>query len=74
MNILAQPQAIIAIENNFDCSKTITQQQEIFPAGTGYTIQLANTLNNTDVRPGTESSTHVIIDHPPPGLRRVCSV
>ncbi|KIP09729.1 hypothetical protein PHLGIDRAFT_102260 [Phlebiopsis gigantea 11061_1 CR5-6] len=48
-NILSQAQAIIAIENNFDCSKTITQQQEIFPAATGYTIQLANTLNNTDV-------------------------
>lgn len=48
-SILSQPQAIIAIENNFDCSKTITQEQEIFPAGSGYTILLANTLNNTDV-------------------------
>jgi len=48
-NILVQAQPIIAIEDNFVCSQTITQQQEIFPAATGYTIQLANTLNNTDV-------------------------
>lgn len=47
--VLVSPQAIIAIEQNFDCSKTITQQQESFAVGTGYTIQFANPLNNTDV-------------------------
>ncbi|GJE86621.1 hypothetical protein PsYK624_027010 [Phanerochaete sordida] len=47
--VLVQPQPIIAIENNFDCSKSITTQQEIFAAGDGYFIQLANPLNNTQV-------------------------
>jgi hypothetical protein len=47
--ILAAPIAIIAIENNYDCSKEITQDQANQAAGTGYTIQLANPLNNTDV-------------------------
>lgn len=41
---------IIAILNNFDCSKEITQDQANQAAGTGYTILLANTLNSTDVR------------------------
>lgn len=49
--VLVSPQAIIAIEQNFDCSKTITQQQESFAVGTGYIIQLANPLNSTDVSP-----------------------
>jgi len=48
-SILPAPLAIIAVENNFDCSKTITQQQSAQPAGTGYTVQLASTLNGTDV-------------------------
>ncbi|EIN08774.1 hypothetical protein PUNSTDRAFT_52260 [Punctularia strigosozonata HHB-11173 SS5] len=47
--ILVQPQAIIAIEENFDCSKTITEQQANFTVASGYTIQLANTLNTTDI-------------------------
>jgi len=46
---LTSPIAIIAIENNFDCSKTITSDQVNQAPGTGYTIQLANTLNSTDV-------------------------
>ncbi|PSR78573.1 hypothetical protein PHLCEN_2v7320 [Hermanssonia centrifuga] len=46
---IAGGQAIIAIENNFDCSKTITADELNFPAGSGYTVQLANPLNNTDV-------------------------
>ena len=40
---------IISIENNFDCSKTITADQQAAPAGTGYLIQFVNTLNSTDV-------------------------
>ncbi|EKM56617.1 uncharacterized protein PHACADRAFT_253827 [Phanerochaete carnosa HHB-10118-sp] len=47
--VLNQPQAIIAVENNFDCSKTITPDQESFAAGDGYFIQFGNTLNSTDV-------------------------
>ncbi|KAH7882486.1 hypothetical protein F5I97DRAFT_1987791 [Phlebopus sp. FC_14] len=48
-SILNAPLAIISVEYNYDCSKTITQQQAAQPAATGYTIQLANTLNGTDV-------------------------
>ncbi|KAG5643041.1 hypothetical protein DXG03_001653 [Asterophora parasitica] len=47
--ILTDPLAIIGVQNNFDCSKTITQDQLSAPAGTGYTIQFASTLNRTDV-------------------------
>jgi len=47
--ILVAPMAVVAIENNFDCSKTITQDQASQAPGTGYTIQLANILNQTDV-------------------------
>ncbi|TCD68390.1 hypothetical protein EIP91_010899 [Steccherinum ochraceum] len=47
--VLVQPLAIIAIQNNFDCSKTITEQQSSQPAGTGYTILLADPLNSTNV-------------------------
>jgi hypothetical protein len=47
--VLSAPIAIIAIENNYDCSKEITQDQSNQPVGTGYTIQFANPLNNTDV-------------------------
>lgn len=50
VKILSAPIAIIAIENNYDCSRTITQDQANQPAGTGYMIQLANPLNQTDVR------------------------
>lgn len=57
--VLVSPQAIIAIEQNFDCSKTITQQQESFAVGTGYIIQLANPLNSTDVSP------HLILSQEP---------
>ncbi|KIK02726.1 hypothetical protein K443DRAFT_656635 [Laccaria amethystina LaAM-08-1] len=46
---MASPLAIIAQENNFDCSKIITQDQASQPAGTGYTILLADPLNNTNV-------------------------
>jgi len=47
--ILSSPIAIVAIENNYDCSKTITQEQANQAPGTGYMIQLANILNETDV-------------------------
>ncbi|KAG6843837.1 hypothetical protein H0H87_012668, partial [Tephrocybe sp. NHM501043] len=46
--VLVAPLAIIGIQNNFDCSKTITQDQLSAPAGTGYTILFANTLNQSD--------------------------
>jgi len=47
--VLSSPIAIVAIENNFDCSKIITPDQANQPPGTGYIIQLANILNETDV-------------------------
>ncbi|KAI0765352.1 hypothetical protein C8Q74DRAFT_1287837 [Fomes fomentarius] len=48
-NILVQPQAFIAQQNNFDCSKLITKEQINMPAAPGYTVQLANPFNSTDV-------------------------
>jgi len=47
--ILTAPIAVIAIQNNYDCSITITQDQANQPVGTGWTVLLANPLNNTDV-------------------------
>jgi len=47
--ILTAPIAVIAIQNNYDCSITITQDQANQPVGTGWTVVLANPLNNTDV-------------------------
>lgn len=47
--IAVAPLAIIAIQQNFDCSIIITQDQADQPAGTGWTILLANPVNNTDV-------------------------
>ncbi|KAG1771986.1 hypothetical protein EV702DRAFT_1134928 [Suillus placidus] len=47
--VLAAPLAIIAVQENYDCSKTITQQQSAQPAGTGYTVLFASTLNSTDI-------------------------
>jgi len=49
--ILVAPIAVIAIQKNYDCSITITQDQANQPVGTGWTVLLANPLNNTDVRP-----------------------
>ncbi|KIM38085.1 hypothetical protein M413DRAFT_448104 [Hebeloma cylindrosporum] len=47
--ILVAPIAVIAIQKNYDCSITITQDQANQPVGTGWTVLLANPLNNTDV-------------------------
>jgi len=47
--ILTAPIAVIAIQQNFQCSITITQDQANQPVGTGWTVVLANPLNNTDV-------------------------
>ncbi|KAK7051346.1 hypothetical protein VNI00_004846 [Paramarasmius palmivorus] len=40
---------VIADQQNSDCSKLVTQQQMSMPAATGYKIQFANRLNQTDV-------------------------
>jgi hypothetical protein len=48
-SVFQGPLAVIAVQNNFDCSVTISQNQVSQPAGTGYIITLADTLNNTDV-------------------------
>jgi hypothetical protein len=47
--VLASAIAVIAIENNYDCSKTIIPDQSNLTAATGYVVQFANTLNETDV-------------------------
>jgi len=47
--ILSAPIAIVAIENNYDCSKIITPLQANQPVGTGYMVQFANTLNQSDI-------------------------
>lgn len=44
------PVAFIAIQQNTQCSIDITANQVNQPAGSGYQILFANTLNNTDVR------------------------
>jgi len=43
------PLAVIAIQQNFQCSIVITQDQANQPAGTGWTILFADPLNNTNV-------------------------
>jgi len=43
------PLAFIAIQQNFQCSIVITQDQANQPAGQGWQILFANPLNNTDV-------------------------
>jgi len=43
------PQAILATVDNFLCSKTIDANLFNLPAATGYTLQLSNTFNDTDV-------------------------
>ncbi|KAF8872500.1 hypothetical protein BD779DRAFT_1572482 [Infundibulicybe gibba] len=47
--ILPAPMAFIGVQNNFDCSKSITPDQVNQTPATGYTIQLADTLNSTNI-------------------------
>ncbi|KAI6145730.1 hypothetical protein EDD17DRAFT_1879723 [Pisolithus thermaeus] len=54
-SVLVEPIAIIAIEENYDCSQTITQQQSTQPAASGYTVLLANPLNSSDVYATSET-------------------
>ncbi|KAF8666657.1 hypothetical protein RHS04_09388 [Rhizoctonia solani] len=48
VTVLSGPLALIAIQWNYDCSKTITPGEQLKPA-TGYVMQFANPLNSTDV-------------------------
>ncbi|PBK77723.1 hypothetical protein ARMSODRAFT_4669 [Armillaria solidipes] len=48
-SVLVSALAIVAIEQNYDCSKVLTQQQVSMPAATGYVLQLANPLNSSQV-------------------------
>ncbi|EIW77338.1 hypothetical protein CONPUDRAFT_84458 [Coniophora puteana RWD-64-598 SS2] len=43
------PQPIIAVQYNYDCSESITQEQSNRPAAPGYVIALVNTINSTEV-------------------------
>ncbi|KAI0371230.1 hypothetical protein BV20DRAFT_965389 [Pilatotrama ljubarskyi] len=47
--VLTSPQALIAQQNNFDCSKLVTKDQFSQSAATGYTIQLADPFNSTHI-------------------------
>jgi len=46
--ILTAPIAVIAIQENYDCSITITQDQANQPVGTGWSVIFANPLNSSD--------------------------
>ncbi|KAI1798047.1 hypothetical protein LXA43DRAFT_1056290 [Ganoderma leucocontextum] len=48
-NVLVSPLAFIAQQNNFDCSELITKDRINLTPATGYAIQLADPLNNTNV-------------------------
>jgi hypothetical protein len=47
--ILSAPLAVIAQQNNYDCSHLITQDQVNQTPATGYIVQLANPFNSSDV-------------------------
>jgi len=49
VNVLTAPIAIIGIEDNFQCSQLITQDQSAQPAAVGYTVLLADIINNTHI-------------------------
>jgi len=49
VNVLTAPIAIIGIEDNFQCSQLITQDQSNQPAALGYTILFADTVNSSHV-------------------------
>ena len=48
-NIFANSLAILAIQQNADCSITVSQDVVNQTPGPGYTISFANPINNTDV-------------------------
>lgn len=48
-SILSAPLAIIAQQENYDCSETIAKTQINESPATGYTIQLADPFNNTNI-------------------------
>jgi hypothetical protein len=47
--ILPSPMAIVSTLNNADCSHTITTQQAALTPSTGYTLVIADQLNQTKV-------------------------
>jgi len=52
--VLSGPLALIAIQYNYDCSKTMIPGEQL-KTGTGYVMQFANPFNNTDVFASSES-------------------
>ncbi|KIY47122.1 hypothetical protein FISHEDRAFT_45945 [Fistulina hepatica ATCC 64428] len=49
VDILTGPIGIIAVQENYDCSKEVTQQQADQPAATGYSILFTNPLNTSQI-------------------------
>ncbi|KAI4293706.1 hypothetical protein K525DRAFT_214290, partial [Schizophyllum commune Loenen D] len=52
--ILPPNRILTTQQNNYDCSKTITQQQAAQPAGKGYKVLLTDPLNMTNVYAASE--------------------
>ncbi|KAL5498633.1 hypothetical protein ACEPAH_1988 [Sanghuangporus vaninii] len=48
-SVLVSPLAVVAVQQNFDCSRTLTTQQVNFTTGTGYTVILADPINSTNI-------------------------
>ncbi|KAL5514300.1 hypothetical protein ACEPAG_2388 [Sanghuangporus baumii] len=48
-SVLVSPLAVVAVQQNFDCSRTLTTQQVNFTTGTGYTVIFADPINSTNV-------------------------
>ncbi|OCB87772.1 hypothetical protein A7U60_g5095 [Sanghuangporus baumii] len=48
-SVLVSPLAVVAVQQNFDCSRTLTTQQVNFTTGTGYSVILADPINSTNV-------------------------
>ncbi|KAF9525450.1 hypothetical protein CPB83DRAFT_818627 [Crepidotus variabilis] len=49
VKVQTAPIAIIAEQQNYQCSLTVTQDKANQAAGTGWFVQFANPINNTDV-------------------------
>jgi len=53
-SLLLGPLAFIAIQQNYQCSVTVSQDQVDQPPGPGYTLLFADSLNNTNVYVSSE--------------------
>ncbi|CAA7268617.1 unnamed protein product [Cyclocybe aegerita] len=47
--VLVSPMAVISVQENFQCSITISQNQANQPAGTGWTLLFASIFNSSEI-------------------------